>query len=78
MDDGQEFIVTGDKEQLKPKEEEPEEKKEATNTNGTSSDMAIDVDDDIVEVSNGASGDRKRPMEEENGSSTSKKPRYKG
>lgn len=78
LDDGQEFIVTGDKEQLKPKEEEPEEKKEATNTNGTSSDMAIDVDDDIVEVSNGASGDRKRPMEEENGSSTSKKPRIEG
>merc|ERR1719400_1540900 len=72
LEDGQEFLVTGDKDQLQPKGEEPvKETKEETN--GTSSEMAIDVDDDIVEVSNGA-GDRKRPIEEENGNA-SKKPR---
>merc|ERR1712083_1131769 len=75
LDDGVEYIVTGDKDQLQPKEEEPvKETKEETN--GTSSEMAIDVDDDIVEVSNGA-GDRKRPIEEENGNA-SKKPRVEG
>merc|ERR1712215_621052 len=75
LEDGQEFMVTGDKDQLQPKEEEPvKETKEETN--GTSSEMAIDVDDDIVEVSNGA-GDRKRPIEEENGNA-SKKPRVEG
>ena len=73
LEDGLEYIVTGDKDQLQPKEEEPvKETKEETN--GTSSEMAIDVDDDIVEVSNGT-GDRKRPIEEENGNS-SKKPRF--
>ena len=35
--------------------------------------MAIDVDDDIVEVSNGSS--KKRELEEENGTSA-KKPRF--
>merc|ERR1712142_1407186 len=75
LDDGVEYLVTGDKDQLQPKEEEPvKESKEETN--GTSSEMAIDVDDDIVEVSNGA-GDRKRPIEEENGN-VSKKPRVEG
>ena len=64
--------MTGDKDQLQPKEDEPvKETKEETN--GTSSDMDIDVDDDIVEVSNGT-GDRKRPIEEENGAAA-KKPR---
>merc|ERR1719483_766597 len=63
LEDGQDFLVTGDKDQLQPKEDEPvKETKEETN--GTSSDMAIDVDDDIVEVTNGT-GDRKRPIEEE-------------
>merc|ERR1712212_651879 len=75
LEDGQEFLVTGDKDQLQPKEEEPE-KETKDETNGTSSDMAIDVDDDIVEVSNGT-GDRKRPIEEENGNA-SKKPRVEG
>jgi len=75
LEDGVEYLVTGDKDQLQPKEEEPvKETKEETN--GTSSEMAIDVDDDIVEVSNGT-GDRKRPIEEENGNS-SKKPRVEG
>jgi ubiquitin-like 1-activating enzyme E1 B len=76
LEDGQEFLVTGDKDQLQPKEEEPEKEKENKDeTNGSSSDMAIDVDDDIVEVSNGT-GDRKRPNEEENGNgTTAKKPR---
>merc|ERR1712179_181571 len=71
LEDGVEYIVTGDKDQLQPKEEEP-----VKETKGTSSEMAIDVDDDIVEVSNGA-GDRKRPIEEENGNA-SKKPRVEG
>ena len=74
MEDGQEFLVTGDKDQLQPKEEEPvNETKE--DTNGTSSAMAIDVDDDIIEVSNG-SGDKKRPLEESNGNGAAKKARF--
>lgn len=76
LEDGQEFLVTGDKDQLQPKEEEPvKETKE--DTNGTSSAMAIDVDDDIVEVSNG-SGDKKRPLEESNGNGEAKKARVEG
>lgn len=76
LEDGQEFLVTGDKDQLQPKEEEPvKETKE--DTNGTSSAMAIDVDDDIVEVSNG-SGDKKRPLEESNGNGAAKKARVEG
>jgi len=76
LEDGQDFLVTGDKEQLKPKEVEPvKETKE--DTNGTSSAMAIDVDDDIVEVSNG-SGDKKRPLEEANGNGAAKKARVEG
>jgi len=74
LEDGQEFMVTGDKDQLQPKEDEPE-KETKEETNGTSSDMAIDVDDDIVEVSNGTS--KKRELEEENGTSA-KKPRLEG
>jgi len=77
LEDGADFLVTGDKDQLKPKEEEPvKETKEETN--GTSSAMAIDVDDDIVEVSNGSgdvsngSGDKKRPLDEENGTAAKK------
>merc|ERR1712183_233516 len=74
MEDGSDFLVTGDKDQLQPKEEEPvKEAKEETN--GTTSDMAIDVDDDIVEVTNGSangSGDKKRPLEEENGTAAKK------
>jgi len=59
LEDGQEFIVTGDKDQLKPKEEEekaPEPELEKTGTGSS----AIDVDDaeDVELVSN---GDRKRP-----------------
>jgi len=74
LEDGQEFMVTGDKDQLQPKEDEPK-KETKEETNGTSSDMAIDVDDDIVEVSNGTS--KKRELEEENGTSA-KKPRLEG
>ena len=77
MEDGADFLVTGDKDQLQPKEEEPV-KETIQETNGTSSAMAIDVDDDIVEVSNGSangSGDKKRPLDEENGT-TAKKPRF--
>ena len=74
MEDGREFLVTGDKDQLHPKEEEPvKETKE--DTNGTSSAMAIDVDDDIVEVTNG-SGVKKRPLGESNGNGAAKKARF--
>ena len=74
MEDGREFLVTGDKDQLHPKEEEPvKETKE--DTNGTSSAMAIDVDDDIVKVTNG-SGVKKRPLGESNGNGAAKKARF--
>merc|ERR1711974_145834 len=54
----------GEKEQEEPKED----------TNGSSVDQAIDVDDDIVEISNGASnGEKKRPHDEENGNGTAAK-----
>merc|ERR1712058_114110 len=71
LEDGKEFLVAGDKEKLQPKaEEEPKEaeKPKEEDTNGKSSDMAIDVDDDIIEISNtengaaNGSGDKKRPM----------------
>ena len=66
-EDGSDFIVTGDKEQLQPKEEEEKAKEpEKEDTNGANKDSAIDVDDDIMEVSPHAngSGDNKRPAEE--------------
>jgi len=74
FEDGSDFLVTGDKEQLKPKEPEEEKKEEESvkmDTNGTSNANAIDVDDDIVEVVASANGEKKRPAEEghENGSS---------
>ena len=66
-------MVTGDKEQLQLKEEEPvKEAKE--DTNGTSSAMAIDVEDDIVEVL--MAGDKKRPLEESNGNGAAMKARF--
>jgi len=76
LEDGKEFLATGDKDQLQPKEEEPA-KETKEDTNGTSSAMAIDVDDDIVEVSNG-SGDKKRPLEESNVNGAAKKARVEG
>jgi len=71
LEDGQEFIVTGDKEQLKPKEEEekvPEPEVEKTGTGSS----AIEVDDaeDVELVSN---GDRKRPADNTNGQPKPKK-----
>lgn len=81
LEDGKEFLVAGDKEKLQPKaEEEPKEaeKPKEEDTNGKSSDMAIDVDDDIIEISNtengaaNGSGDKKRPHEEENGNHAKK------
>ena len=78
LEDGKEFLVAGDKEKLQPKaEEEPKEaEKPKEDSNGKTSDMAIDVDDDIVEISNGAaangSGDKKRPHDEENGNHSKK------
>merc|ERR1712111_307108 len=78
LEDGKEFLVAGDKEKLQPKaEEEPKEaEKPKDDTNGTTSDMAIDVDDDIIELpangSSNGSGDKKRPHDEENGNSSKK------
>merc|ERR1712071_486096 len=79
-EDGSDFIVTGDKEQLQPKEEEEEAKEpEKEDTNGANKDSAIDVDDDIMEVSPHAngSGDNKRPAEEGT-ESAAKKARVEG
>jgi len=78
LEDGKEFLLAGDKEKLQPKaEEEPKEaEKPKDDTNGTTSDMAIDVDDDIIELpangSSNGSGDKKRPHDEENGNSSKK------
>lgn len=73
-EDGSDFIVTGDKTQLQPKEEEKEKEEVKTDTNGTNKEDAIDVDDDIVEVmahANG-SGDKKRPADDSSGPSAKK------
>ena len=50
LDEGQEFIVTGDKSQLQPKEEEPAKPEPAPVTGGEDSATAIDVDEDVCEV----------------------------
>jgi len=78
LEDGKEFLLAGDKEKLQPKAEEApkEAEKPKDDTNGSTSDMAIDVDDDIIELpangsANGA-GDKKRPHDEENGNSSKK------
>merc|ERR1719447_1015268 len=72
LEDGKEFIITGDKEQLQPKEDvkeaEPEPEVEKNSGNKES---AIDVEAEDVEVV--ANGDRKRPAEESNGQPLSKK-----
>jgi len=76
LEEGQEFILTGDKSQLQPKKEEaakPEAAKQPTG--GEDSASAIDVDEDVCEVMANGSGDRKRPAEESNGSTSAKKPR---
>ena len=77
LEEGKEFLVAGDKEKLQPKaEEEKEEEKPKDDTNGSSKDQAIDVDDDIMEVPNGSSNgsvDRKRTHDEENGNGTAAK-----
>jgi len=81
FEDGSDFLVTGDKEQLKPKEPEEEKKAEEPvkmDTNGTSNANAIDVDDDIVEVVTAANGDKKRPAEEGHENGSSKKARVDG
>lgn len=71
MDDGQEFIVTGDKSQLQPKEEEPAKEAEPVKETGNK-DSAIHVaeNDDVEVVSN---GDRKRPADDTNGVHKAKK-----
>ena len=77
LEDGKEFLVAGDKDKLQPKaEEEKKEEAPKEDTNGSSKDQAIDVDDDIIEVANGSSngsGDKKRPHDEENGNGTDAK-----
>lgn len=81
FEDGSDFLVTGDKEQLKPKEPEEEKKAEETekmDTNGTSNANAINVDDDIVEVVSSANGEKKRPAEEAHENGTIKKARVEG
>ena len=67
LDDGKEFIVAGDKEKLQPKAEEVAKEAEKKDED----------DDEICEIevdTPAANGDRKRPHEEENGTS-SKKPK---
>jgi len=75
LEEGKEFLVAGDKEKLQPKAEEAtkEEETPKEDTNGSSKDQAIDVDDDIMEVSNGSSNgstDKKRPHDQDNGNGT--------
>lgn len=80
-EDGSDFIVTGDKSQLQPKEPEAEkeEPKPDSGANGANKEEAIEVDDDIMEVAPNANGtgEKKRPAEEENGHNA-KKPRMDG
>jgi len=73
-EDGSDFIVTGDKSQLQPKEAEEEKEEVKADTNGANKEEAIDVDDDIVEVVANGSGDNKRPAEDE-AEPAAKKPR---
>jgi hypothetical protein len=80
-EDGSDFIVTGDKEKLQPKEKAEEKKEEAKDTNGVNKDGTIDVqDDDIMEVvphANGT-GDNKRKGAEDGSEPASKKSRVDG
>merc|ERR1712181_15642 len=80
-EDGSDFIVTGDKDKLQPKEAEEEKKEVAKDTNGDNKDEAIDVqDDDIMEVvphANGA-GDNKRKGGDEGSEPSAKKTRVDG
>jgi len=80
-EDGSDFIVTGDKDKLQPKEAEEEKKEEAKDTNGVNKEEAIDVqDDDIMEVvphANGA-GDNKRKGGEDGSEPSAKKSRVDG
>lgn len=75
LEEGKEFLVAGDKEKLQPKPaEEKQQEEPKDDTNGSSVDQAIDVDDDIVEISNGAAnGDKKRVHDEENGNGSAAK-----
>merc|ERR1719250_533789 len=80
-EDGSDFIVTGDKDKLQPKEAGEEKKEEVKDTNGVNKDKAIDVqDDDIMEVvphANGA-GDNKRKGGEDGSEPSAKKTRVDG
>jgi len=80
-EDGSDFIVTGDKDKLQPKEAEEEKKEEVKATNGDNKEEAIDVqDDDIMEVvphANGA-GDNKRKGGEDGSEPSAKKSRVDG
>ena len=73
LEEGKEFIVTGDKDQLKPKEEEPAKEKTPEPAAAGARDKEINVEDseDVECVSN---GDRKRPAaDDSNGQPESKK-----
>merc|ERR1712025_1199954 len=81
-EDGSDFIVTGDKDKLQPKEAEEEKKEEVKATNGDNKDEAIDVqDDDIMEVvphANGAGVENKRKGGEDGSEPSAKKTKVDG
>jgi len=70
LEDDQEFILTGDKAQLQPKEEEKKEPEPEAPKNGNK-ESAIDVEAEDVEVV--SNGDKKRPADESNGQPKAKK-----
>jgi len=72
LEDGKEFIITGDKSQLQPKEEEKKPEPEVEKKTGNK-ETAIDVEAEDVEVL--ANGERKRPAGESNGQPKSKRPK---
>jgi len=72
LEDGKEFIITGDKSQLQPKEEEKKPEPEPEKKTGNK-ETAIDVEAEDVEVL--ANGERKRPAGESNGQPKAKRPK---
>jgi len=74
-EDGSDFIVTGDKNQLQPKEEEEKMEEDKPETNGANKEDAIDVDDDIVEVLANSNGDNKRSAPDDDSEPAAKKAR---
>jgi len=70
LEDGKEFILTGDKSQLQPKEEEEKKPEPEVAKNGNK-ESTIDVEAEDVEVVQ--NGDRKRPADDLNGEPKAKK-----